>query len=656
MRVTVRKLEVACMLGLLLMAGGCRRFRRTRSAPKSDAFADKLKPIVASHKVQVLHVPDFSDYSQPVQQFYNDRNYEVAWVEDDGSPSPQANALMNAFEHADQKGLNPADFDAGRWQARVDKLHGKKDDDVAEYDAAMTVSVMRYISQLHVGRVNPTHFNFDIDTQNKKYDLPEFVSDNVVDADDVPKLIASVEPDNDQYRKTEAALGTYLQLQQKQAADADLQQPLPTVTSAISAGASYPAADALAARLQLEGDMKSTDGTPGLVATVSDNSKEGAGQNSGLTDTDEGAHDGTEPVPAATRTSRLRAAITAQLHHGRSLAHPEKKPSARASTLKPSSTVYTAELAAGVKHYQQRHGMTDDGRLSPAVIASLNVPMSARVSQLDDSLERWRWLPNEYGNAPLMVNLPEFVLRGYDSGQPGHTLDFTMKVVVGKVLGDHDTPVFTHEMKYVIFRPFWNVPMSIIKKELTAHIEKSGVGYLAAHNFETVNAKGEHVDASAAEVERGGVVVREKPGAKNSLGLVKFMFPNEYDIYLHSTPVPELFNRSRRDFSHGCVRVQHPDELAVWVLRNTPGDWTLDKVHDAFNTGPDNHTVVLKQPIPIVIFYATANVDADGQVHFFDDLYGYDKQLNDVLARGMPYPAEQQKINPNAVATPGDTT
>ena len=313
------------------------------------------------------------------------------------------------------------------------------------------------------------------------------------------------------------------------------------------------------------------------------------------------------------------------------------------------STVYTADLSAAVKHYQARHALTDDGKLTPATIASLNVPLSARLTQLNDTLERWRWLPNDYVNAPLMVNLPEFVLRGFSGGTASdHALDFTMKVVVGKVVGEHQTPVFAHMMRYLIFRPFWNVPISIIKKELTGHIDKSGVGYLAAHNFETVDSKGQHVEPSASQVEHGGVIVREKPGPKNSLGLVKFMFPNEYDIYLHSTPQPELFSRSRRDFSHGCVRVQHPDQLAVWVLRNTPGDWDLDKVQDAMNNGQDNHTVSLKQPIPIVIFYATANVDDDGAVHFFDDIYGYDKQLEDVLSKGRPYPTQTQKINPNS--------
>jgi murein L,D-transpeptidase YcbB/YkuD len=218
--------------------------------------------------------------------------------------------------------------------------------------------------------------------------------------------------------------------------------------------------------------------------------------------------------------------------------------------------------------------------------------------------------------------------------------------------------VFTHEMKYVIFRPFWNVPISIIKKELTKHIDKSGVGYLASHDFETVDSHGDHVDATAAEVERGGVVVRQKPGPKNALGLIKFMFPNEYDIYLHSTSEQPLFSRTKRDFSHGCVRVEKPADLAVWVLNRgnaSPGDWDMDKVTDAMNNGPDNHTVGLRNDIPIVIFYLTANVGDDGQVHFFDDLYGYDKQLEDVLAQGRPYPSQQVKVNPNAVTTPGDT-
>jgi murein L,D-transpeptidase YcbB/YkuD len=319
--------------------------------------------------------------------------------------------------------------------------------------------------------------------------------------------------------------------------------------------------------------------------------------------------------------------------------------------------VYTAELAAAVKNYQRRHGLTEDGRLTPDTVKSLNVPLTERVIQLQDSLERWRWLPNQYVNAPLMVNLPEFVLRGYN---PQHQLDFTMRVVVGKVVGDHDTPVFAHMMRYLIFRPYWSVPHDIVEKELMPHIRASGVGYLASKNFEVTDSKGTVLTSfTAKQVEHGGLQVREKPGPKNSLGLVKFMFPNQYDIYLHSTPEPELFTRSRRDFSHGCIRVQKPEDLAVWVLAasgtsgGAKGDWDADRVHEAMTGGPDSYTVSLKTPIPIVIFYATAIVAEDGQTHFFDDLYGYDQKLQHVLSGGPPYPVKPDPKMP--IAKPGDT-
>ena len=570
--------SVACTLAMLLGVSACRQVPSVLSPSKSGMHSDKLQPIVASHQVQVLHTPDFSDYAAPVQAFYEGRNYETAWL-DNGHPTAQAKAFIQAFKTADRKGLKPDDFDAQQWDARVQKLGSASDDDIAQFDAAMTVSVMRYVSQLHQGRVNPTHFNFEIDTDSKKLNLPDFVSNKAINADDVPKLVTSIEPDNDEYRALERALPQYLDL----AAQQGNGTPLPPVGSPVSPGGSYPGLDALRQRLQLEGDLASES-----------SGSAGSGQ-------------------------------------------------------------YTQALATGVQHYQARHGITPDGKLNPQTIASLNVPLGMRVRQIDDSLERWRWLPDGYMNAPVMVNLPEFVVRGYDSSSPGHKLDFTMKVIDGQVKGGHETPVFTHEMKYVIFRPFWNVPISIIKKELGPHIARSGEGYLASKGYETVNAEGKPVQATAAEIERGGVVVRQKPGARNALGLVKFMFPNQYNIYLHSTETPSLFARTRRDFSHGCVRVQKPDEFAVWVLRNNGGDWDMDKVHEAFNSGPDNHTVSLKQDIPVVIFYLTAHTGDDGSLHFFDDIYGYDQQLDDVLAKGMPYPSSQVKVNPNALLATGDT-
>jgi L,D-transpeptidase YcbB len=576
-------LVAACALTALLLAWGCHRHRKSKSAPNTDAYSTNLHQLVEKKalppekvdttKVPNLRWPDFSDYESWIQTFYDDRNFEVAWTRD-GVPTPTALAFIQQFNDAAAKGLIPEDYDAARWPARIQALNDKSADAISLFDVAMTVNVMRYISDLRIGRVNPQHFNFDINVADKKYDLAEFVSDNVVDSTDVPTLITSVEPDSDDYRKTELALAHYLNLA-KQEAD-NPTDPLPTVAKPVTVGQTYPALEPLLLRLQLE-----EDASPDTALTAG---------------------------------------------------------------------IYNADIAAAVKHYQHRHGYTEDGKLTPQTIKSLNVPMSDRVAQLQDSLERWRWLPDPYLHARLMVNLPEFVLRGYD---PDHKLDFTMRVVVGKVMGDHDTPVFTHMMKYLVFRPYWNVPVDIARKELVPHIT-SNHGYLASKNFEVTDAKGAVLtDYTAKQVAQGGVMVREKPGPKNSLGLVKFIFPNQYDIYLHSTPAVSLFEQTRRDFSHGCIRVQKPAELAAWVLQGQSGDWDLDKVQDAMNDGPNNRTVSLKNPLPIVIFYLTARVDDDNQVDFFDDIYGYDAEMQKVFAKGPPYPMKPYPSTPKPKT--GDT-
>jgi murein L,D-transpeptidase YcbB/YkuD len=570
-----------CALMVLLLAGGCHRHRKTRSAPNTDEYASNLQKLVArkqlpSEKVDTREVPnlrwpDFSDYDASVNTFYEDRNYEVAWTRD-GAPTASAKAFIEAFQDAGAKGLIPEDYDASRWAERVQQLSNKSADAISLFDVAMTVNVMRYISDLRIGRVNPSHFNFGVHVQDKKYDLAEFVSDNAADATDVPKLMASVEPDSDEYRQTEAALAHYLDLAKQQ--EAAKMEPLPMVTKAVSVSGAYPAAGELLQRLQLEGDVA--------------------------------AGDAEQPAN------------------------------------------FDAELSDGVKSYQHRHGIAEDGKLTPQTIKSLNVPLTERVIELQDSLERWRWLPEPYLNARLMVNLPEFVLRGYDAH---HKPDFTMKVVVGKVMGEHQTPVFTHMMKYLVFRPYWNVPVDIARKELVPHMQANHE-YLQSKNFEVTDSKGDVLTSyTARQVAQGGVIVRERPGPKNSLGLVKFIFPNQYDIYLHSTPAVSLFDRSRRDFSHGCIRVQNAVDLAAWAL-DGQGDWDMEKVQAAMESGPDNHTVSLKKPLPIVIFYLTALVEEDGQVDFFDDIYGYDADMQGVLAKGPPYPVKPEPVKPKET---GDT-
>jgi len=300
--------------------------------------------------------------------------------------------------------------------------------------------------------------------------------------------------------------------------------------------------------------------------------------------------------------------------------------------------VYGGALVDAVKRFQRRHGLDEDGRLGAGTIKQLNVPLADRVRQLQLTMERWRWLPAEFSAPPIIVNIPDFRLRALDENN-NPALD--MRVVVGKAMRT-ETPVFSKDMTYVVLRPYWNVPPSILRSEIVPAIQRDR-GYIASKNYEVTTFDGKVVtsgtisDDVLAQLKAGKLMVRQKPGSTNALGLVKLIFPNENNVYLHSTPSQSLFSRSRRDFSHGCIRVEKPAELTVWALRNNPG-WTLDKVQQAMQSGKDNVTVTLAKRVPVFIVYGTALAYANGEVHFSDDIYGFDTKLATALAKGYPYP------------------
>jgi murein L,D-transpeptidase YcbB/YkuD len=528
----------------------------------SEAVAGQLRAIAAGGSIADQRRSDFSDYRQQVQQLYTATNYAPVWVRD-GRATTQAQAVIAALESSQQKGLNPEDYDASQWPLRLHALQAAPGDaaTVAHFDAALTVGAMRYVSDLHVGRVNPKHFKFGIDVEQKRYDLPQFLAQKVLGANDVPQVLNEVEPPYYAYQRTEAALQTYLAL-----AAQDHSVPLPEVQKTVAPGDAYAGVEALAQRLHLLGDL---------------------------------------PQSAVVNTN---------------------------------PGVYDGALVDAVKHFQSRHGLDTDGRLGKETLRQLNMPLSLRVQQLDDALERWRWLPADFSPLPVAVNIPEFVLRVFSSD---HRIALRMNVVVGKAVR-HETPVFAKDMKYIVFRPYWNVPFSITRAEIIPALQKDN-SYLARKNFEVTDQSGRIVTSGAvtadvlAQLRSGKLLVRQRPGPANSLGLVKFMFPNEHNVYLHSTPAPQLFSKSRRDFSHGCIRVEKPAELAAWLLQGQP-NWTLDKVRTAMQSGPDNQQVNLTTPVPVVIIYLTAVVEEDGEVYFFDDIYGHDRSLNTVLAKGPPYP------------------
>ncbi|WEK36042.1 MAG: L,D-transpeptidase family protein [Candidatus Pseudobacter hemicellulosilyticus] len=276
------------------------------------------------------------------------------------------------------------------------------------------------------------------------------------------------------------------------------------------------------------------------------------------------------------------------------------------STGKDTSASYTDELEPAVKQAQTSFGLKADGIITPALVKALNVPLEQRMEQVLVNMERMRWMPAEPQGKLLLVNIPAFTLYAQEGNQPA----FAMDIVVGKE--GHSTVMFTGQLNQVVFSPYWNLPSSIVRKEVLPHIEKDK-GYLAKNDMEVVG-------------EEGGVPkIRQRPGNQNQLGKVKFLFPNSYNIYFHDTPFKELFNKDNRAYSHGCIRLREPAKLAQYLLQDQP-QWTPTAIDSAMNSGKEKF-VKVSNPVPVLIYYYTAWVDDNNQLQFRDDIYGHDKKM-----------------------------
>jgi murein L,D-transpeptidase YcbB/YkuD len=296
----------------------------------------------------------------------------------------------------------------------------------------------------------------------------------------------------------------------------------------------------------------------------------------------------------------------------------------------PARTAYDAPLVDAVKAFQRRHGLTEDGVIGKATLAQLQVAPSARLRQIELALERLRWTPLLQGPRMIVINIPEFVLRAYEVQGERIAVQARMKVIVGKAL-DKRTPLFDADLRYVEFSPYWNVPPSIARGETVPRLRRDPA-YFTREGFEFVAPDG-RVDTtlSAANIDAlqaGRLRIRQRPGPRNALGMVKFVFPNDDHIYLHYTPSIELFARDRRDFSHGCIRVEEPIVLAEFVMRGTP-DWTRERIVAAMDSG-ESTTVRVAGPLRVLIAYGTALVK-QGELHFLQDIYGQDRLLDAAL-------------------------
>jgi L,D-transpeptidase YcbB len=526
----------------------------------AKAVGGALRPLVASERLDSLRWPDFRDVSRDAAKFYEGRGYAPAWV-DGAGPTAQAKAVVSIVQEAAQKGLNPEDYDASRWQAREETLaRTPTAKEIARFDLALSVCLLRYVSALDVGRINPQHLKFDLDMNHRITDLPEFLS-QISQSDDIVPLLDKAEPQEDGYSRSSQALRTYLALAQQ-----DPAEKLAVPEKPVAAGGTYGGMALLVAKLRLGGDLP------------------------------------------------------------------------QSATLPEGSVKYEGDVVEAVKRFQLRHALAVTGSLGPETVRQLNVPIADRVRQLQFALERWRWLPHELATPLIAVNVPAFRLYGFD--QPHH-IGLKMNVVVGKAMRS-ETPAFIGNMTYLVFRPDWGVPPTILHREILPPLQKDPA-YLSKNGYDLIEATGKVLNAGQVTAEEiqllraGKLSVRQRPGPKNALGSVKFMFPNTYLVYLHDTPKTELFSRSRRDFSYGCIRVQDPPALAAWVLQSKP-EWTPERIQAAMN-GEKSVQVNLSSPIPVLILYATARVDEDGLVDFYDDIYGHDAALAKVLAKGYPYPS-----------------
>ena len=507
------------------------------AAASLSAQTVEVTPVTPAAQTLKAHLDAGSDVV--VRNTYAPIGYRLLWSRPSAAaqaagkatiqPTPQALAAIALFRAADAKALDPK------------RYHFVANDPVT-FDVNMTASLVRYASDLRIGRVNPSR-QFQLDSDAKQVYLPALVV-RASEATDVAAVLAELEPQHDDYRRLLASLDTWRRIAAESAND----MPLPAVARLVP-GDAYAAVPQLASRLRRFGDLSAD-------------------------------YDG---------------------------------------------TTYDGALVDAVKHFQSRHGLDAAGIISTRTFAALNVPAAQRVKQIELTIERWRWASEQLAGPSIVVNIPEFRLTARNAS--GETLE--MKVVVGTA-SRNETPVFEGSLKHVVFRPSWNVPPSIQRGEIARKVEKDA-SFLARNGYELTDAAGNSLgtsvdEATIARIRSGGVRVRQKPGNSNALGLVKFYFPNDNNVYLHSTPQQSLFARTRRDFSHGCIRVEDPSALAAFVL-----GWPVEKVNAAMNGKQNDHYVKLAEAVNVRILYSTAVARANGDVHFFDDIYGHDVELAKVL-------------------------
>ena len=575
------RLPLTVVCALVALAPACRREAAAPSGQASTSGTTLVEPagppapevkavldeVLRTGRHPWLTAPDVAHGLPALQELYAAEPDGLFWFAG-SAPYPDLAAAVDTLGRAREEGLDSRDYDAaklaGDWKFAATPTASAKDR--ALFDLALSVAAMRYLSALHVGRVDPREVGFDYDVTGKSLGLATLLRASR-GGGGLAKAAEAAEPPFPVYHRLVKALNDYQAI--AAAGEPPLVPPLEKKQKKVEPGTPWAGATALAARLRALRDLP-------VEAAL--------------------------PPPAADGTP-----------------------------------LYAGELVPAVKRFQERHLLEPDGVIGAGTIAALDVPVARRARQIELALERERWLPEMLKQPLVFVNVCLFRLWGHDPEKPDEPL--RMNVVVGKSLG-HATPVFVDQMEYIIFRPYWSPPPSIVKDEILPRARRDP-GYLDREQMEIVASGDERAPALPATprnldaVAAGRLYVRQKPGEKNSLGLAKFIFPNSENVYMHGTPAQSLFARARRDFSHGCIRLENPAALAQWVLRDDPS-WTKERIEAAMKA--DHPTQVnLKHKLTVILFYDTAYVGNSGRVRFSDDIYGHDAKLEEALRRGYPY-------------------
>ncbi|WP_340124136.1 L,D-transpeptidase family protein [Methylobacter svalbardensis] len=532
------------------------------AVPAEDPLiAQEITAIISAKQHPYLMLSNFENRTEDIDSLYKISNRQLLWL---GNQNTEKNITegLNLLTNAADHGLNPKNYDTESLRQKLQlalKLKLGSYKELALYDTALSISLLRYLHDLHYGRINPQGINFKLKLREKKLlDLPLLIKNSLAQ-NTLVQLPLSVEPTLKQYQKLKPALASYRQL----------------------------AANTPLSKLHIKKTLRPGDTHPQIA--------------------------------------ELRQFLIAvgDLPEDKTVISAEK------------SSLYTDTIVTGVKSFQNRHGLTADGYIGTSTVTALNVPLSYRVTQIELAMERLRWLPELNAGTSIIVNIPAFQLWAFDAIDQTDANIVNMKVVVGKAL-KHQTPVLMAEMHYIDFMPYWNVPYSITKKEILPKLIQNN-NYLDQENMELVSVFLNTATPTALNGEsmnllkQGKLRIRQRPGGKNALGKIKFIFPNKDDVYLHDTPANALFSKSRRDFSHGCVRVENPQKLAEFALKNQD-DWNPETIKLAMNT-PKNRRVILKKPIPVLFFYTTAFFDQFDNLAFYPDIYGHDAVLLKTLSQ-----------------------